>query len=229
MTVVQAATKRDRFRINDETLDVARSLLEAAAQSRDLREAATARFTCAFVLMMRGLDEEADPLFLAAIEGAKRVDDTMLRIRSQSYHLITQRRLGHLAEAEEAAQRLLAEAEERSMLDYIGVARANLAWCAHQRGANADVEPHALAALAAWEKLQPYVYPLQWLARLPLAAHFYRERRIEAALEQVAPLLVDPQHHLPEELHRAVERALDASNEQGFSEVTEAASRLRFL
>jgi serine/threonine protein kinase len=229
VTLVQAASKRDRFKINDETLDVAHSLLEAAGQCDDPKELATARFTSAFVLMMRGLDEDAEPLFVAAIHDAKRMDDAMLRIRSQSYYSIVQRRLGRLTEAQETAERLLADAEEREMLDYVGVAHANLAWCARQRDDHADVERHATAALAAWEKLLPYIYPLQWLARLPLAVHFHSNNRMDRALEQVARILVDPQHSLPDELQLAIERSLSARDAQSFRDVTEAAERYRFL
>src|SRR5262252_2437975 len=108
------------MRINDETLEYSRAQLEAAAQCNDLRELATARFTRAFVLSMRGLHEESEPLFLAALDDARRLDDAILRARVEAYYAIVHRRLGRLTEARTAAERLLTFAEERKMHDYVG-------------------------------------------------------------------------------------------------------------
>jgi eukaryotic-like serine/threonine-protein kinase len=229
VTVVQAALKRDRFHIRDETLDMARSVLREAAETRDPLELANARFTCSFVLLMRGLDVEAEPLFLDAIDSAKRVDDATLRIRSQAYHLVNQRRLGRLDATEEQAERLLLEAKERSMLDYVGVANANLAWVALRREALEQVEQCALMAIATWERLKPYVYPFQWLARFPLAVYFQQRGRMDEALGQLGSLLVAPQQQLPDELHLAIEQALNLRDAESFRGVTLAATRHRFL
>ncbi|MEI9939286.1 MAG: AAA family ATPase [Pseudomonadota bacterium] len=229
VTVVQVALKRDRFHIHDETLEVARSVLREAAETQDPRELANARFTCAFVLLMRGLDEEAEPLFLDAIHSATQVDDATLRMRSQAYHLVSERRLGRVDETERDAQQLLLETERRNVLDYVGVAHANLAWVALQRQMHELVEQRALAAIAAWNQLKPYVYPFQWLARFPLFTSFYDRGRVEDALEQLSLSLVDPQKQLPEELRHATERALALRDVESFRDVTHAAINHRFL
>ena len=228
--LVQAAVRRDRLRINDETLEHSRALLEAGEQCNDIRELATARFTRAFVLSMRGLDEEAEALFIAAIEAARRMDDALLRTRFLAYYAIGQRRLGRLAEARTAAEGLLEYAEERAMLDYVGVAHANLAWCAWRADLWADTHRHAEEALAAWDKLRPsYVYSLQWLARMPLAACLDREKRLAEAHEHWRLLLDDPQHLLPEPLEHAIRQALQRQDGASSRAVLEEASRFRFL
>ncbi|HEX7672074.1 MAG TPA: hypothetical protein VF395_20910, partial [Polyangiaceae bacterium] len=228
--MVQAAVKRDRFRIGDETLEYSRAQLEAASQCSDIRELATARFTLAFVLVMRGFDEEAEPLFVAAINDARRMDDALLRTRFESYHAILLRRLGRLVEARKAAESLLAYAEERTMLDYVGVAHANLSWCAWRTDRHTDALSHANEALAAWDKLRPgYVYPLQWLARMPLAACLQAASRTDEAVEHWGLMLQDPQQRLPDELETAIERTLALRDGPSLAGVLEAASRHRFL
>jgi tetratricopeptide (TPR) repeat protein len=228
--LVQAAAKRDRFRINDETLEHSRALLEAGHQCNDIRELATARFTRAFVLSMRGEDEAAEPLFVAAIEAAQRMDDALLRTRFLSYYAIAHRRLGRLTEARATAESLLAYAKERAMFDYVGVAHANLSWCAWRANRCVDTHRHGSEALEAWEKLKPaYVYPLQWLARMPLAACLHRERRLQEALEHWRLMLEDPQHLLPDSLQRTIELALLRQDPPTVGAILEEASRFRFL
>jgi hypothetical protein len=53
-----------------------------------------------------------------------------------------------------------------------------------------------------------YVYPLQWLARMPLAAHFVASSRTDEALTQWQLLLDSRQHLLPDPLRAAIECAL---------------------
>ncbi len=228
--LVQAAAKRDRLRINDETLEHSRALLEAGLQANDIRELATARFTRAFVLSMRGEDEAAEPLFVAAIEAARRMDDALLRTRFLSYYAISHRRLGRLAEARAAAESLLEYAEERAMFDYVGVAHANLAWCAWRTNHDENTKRHGNEALGAWEKLKPaYVYPLQWLARMPIVACLHRSNRAPETLEHWRSMLEDPQHLLPEPLQQAIEQALAREDAASVGAALEEAKRFRFL
>ena len=227
--LVQAASKRDRMRINDETLEHSRAQLEAATQCKDLRELANARFTRAFVLSMRGLQEESEPLFLAALDDAHRLDDALLQARVETYYAIVHRRLGRQAEARSAAERLLAFTEERKMHDYVGVAHANLAWCEWRAGGD-DVERHAREALASWDKLRPaYVYPLEWLARMPLAAYLHAKGRTDESLENCRLMLHDPQQLLPDELAAAIERTLTRPDDQGLAAIIEMAWSFQFL
>jgi eukaryotic-like serine/threonine-protein kinase len=228
--LVQAASKRDRMRINDETLEHSRAQLEAATQCNDLRELANARFTRAFVLSMRGLQEDSEPLFLAALDDARRLDDALLQARVEAYYAIVHRRLGRQEEARAAAERLLAFTEERKMYDYVGVAHANLAWCGWRTESGADVEHHAREALRAWDKLRPaYIYPLQWLARMPLAAWLHAKNRIDESLENCRLMLADPQHLLPEELATAIERAVTPRGGRNLAAVMEIARSHQFL
>jgi serine/threonine protein kinase/tetratricopeptide (TPR) repeat protein len=213
--LVQNESKRDRFRIAPETLDHARRALEAAERCDDLRELSTARFTLGFVLMMRGSDAEAEPLLRGALAGSEKLGDAPLEARFLSYYTVVQRRLGRQTETRTCAERSLALAERGRMLDYVGVAHANLAWCTWWEGRRTDAEAHAREALAVWEKLRPaYIYPLEWLARIPLAACLYDRQRGDEALEQLGLVLENPQYLLPDPLAGAI-RARRADPEDG--------------
>lgn len=227
---VLGAAKRDRLRISDETLEHTRILLEAGEACGEARGVANARFMRGFVFLMRGDVEEAEPFFVNAIEVAERLGDALLRTRFISYYAIVLRRLARLTEAHATAEGLLTFAQERSMFDYVGVARATLAWCAWREGVYEDVERHADEALAAWDRLRPaYIYPLQWLALMPLAARWQRAGRTAEALEHWRRVLEDPQQRLAPSLEAAIEAALSRGDAASAAAVVDEAIRQRYL
>jgi hypothetical protein len=74
-----------------------------------------------------------------------------------------------------------------------------------------------------------YVYPLQWLARAPLAACLHRESRLEEALEHWRLMLEDPQQVLPDTLQHAIALALSGRDPASLETVEKEASRFRFV
>jgi eukaryotic-like serine/threonine-protein kinase len=199
--------RRDRYRIVPETLQYVRASLSAAEQQADPRELALAHFTLAFPLMFAGHDAEAEPYYQKAVAGAERVGDKALETRSLAYYSILHRRLGRVPETRATSLTVLEIAQKQDFNDYLGVANANLCWVALREGSS--VEPLATDALAAWSRLPPgYPYPLQWLARIPLAAYLTSNGRLEDALGQWEPLLDPAQSLLPDRLNEAIRGAL---------------------
>jgi hypothetical protein len=204
--------RRDRYRISDETLEYVSASLHAAEQQTDPNELALAHFSLAFPLMFAGRDAEAEPHYAKAIALAERVGDAMLQARFLSYAAICQRRLGRAEETRAIAEQTLDIAEKQGLYDYAGVAHANLCWVALR--SDSDVEGPASRALNAWQRLPPgYPYPLQWLARIPLAVQLSRTGRNLEALEQWRVLLEPTQHALPDALNDAIRAALKCSEE----------------
>jgi serine/threonine protein kinase/tetratricopeptide (TPR) repeat protein len=223
------AVRRDRYRIAEDTMDYARASFEAAEETGDIRELAVARFFLAFPLMLQGLEKEAEPLFVDAIAGAERAGDATLHTRALSYYAVLHRRLGRVAEAHAAADRARAMAEKGTMLDYVGASQANLCWVAWCQARGPAVESHASEALSAWGKLLPsYVYPFQWLARMPLAAHLAMSGRMDEALKQWGSLLDPPQLLLPDLLGEAIGqmRAARDAGSRASAEVTLGVQRI---
>jgi eukaryotic-like serine/threonine-protein kinase len=205
--------RRDGYVLNDATLEDARAYLSAAEQVNDVRELAIARFFLAFCHVLRagGTEIEAEPLFLAALKGAERAGDRGLTTRFLAYYSVALRRLNRPAETREVALKTRALAEEGSAIDYVGVSFANLCWVAWTEGSWAEAESYGQKALAAWAELLPgYTYPLQWIARMPLAATLLELDRTDDALEHWQFLLRDGQLDLPRALRAAIERVAQA-------------------
>jgi serine/threonine protein kinase len=232
--LVHMNLRRDRYRISLDTLDYVRASLRAAEQQDDARERALAHFTLAFPLMFAGHDSEAEPHYLQAIAGAERVGDMALQARFLSYYAILLRRLDRVDETRAIAERVREIAEKQGFVDYLGVAHAHLAWVALRQ--QREVEPEASLALAAWARLPPsYKYPLQWLARAPLAAHLTACGHADDALAQWQLLIDEVQSRLPDELEAAIRAALAlraagaTPHEASIAHLAELAQELRFL
>jgi hypothetical protein len=232
--LVHMNLRRDRYRISPDTLEYVAASLRAAEQQDDVRERALAHFTMAFPLTFAGRDAEAEPHFRLAIAGAERVGDTALQARFASYYAILLRREGRPDETRAAAERVREIAEKHGFDDYLGVAHAHLSWVALREGRNVEVE--ATAALAAWARLPPsYKYPLQWLARAPLAAHLSAVGRTDEALAEWELLLDPALSRLPDELESAIRAALAqrattaTPRAQTVAHLAELAQSLRFL
>jgi hypothetical protein len=206
--------RRDRYQVGGDSLELARNALAAAEEASDPDDLALARFHLAFALTFGGGEAEAEPIYRQALKRVERVGDASLQARFLSYYAILHRRLGHVAETRELAQRALAIADQHGFSDYSGVAHANLAWVAARQGG--DIERPIADALAAWGRLPAtYPYPLQWLARAPLAARLTELGNAQLALEQWELLLDARQARLPAALQASIEAALAKRSRDG--------------
>jgi hypothetical protein len=223
---VHAGFRHGRYVIAEETITDARASLAAAEQARDLRGLAFARFCLAFTLLLAGLDQEAEPLLASGLNDSTVLGDQQLIARYLAYTSLLHRRCDQVKEARAAATRAAEIAQTAKLFDYVGVAHANLCWVAWCEG-GPDLEQHAETALEAWARLEPgYVYPLQWLARVPLACHLLRLDRLDRARVHLRALTDKKQHRLPDGITAAIEDALD---EGASVDVSEAATRFAFL
>jgi eukaryotic-like serine/threonine-protein kinase len=214
LAVVHMHLRRDRYQVGSDSVELARKALAAAEEASDPDDLALVRFHLAFALTFGGREAEAEPIYRQALERVERVGDASLQARFLSYHTIVHRRLGHVAETLKLARRALAIAEQHGFSDYSGVAHANLAWVAARQGG--DIERPVADALAAWGRLPAtYPYPLQWLARAPLAARLTELGRAQQALEQWELLLDARQARLPEALQASIETALAKRSRDG--------------
>ena len=220
--------RRDRYQADEVTLEFARVAIAAASESGDPAEIAIARFGLAFMLVFARREPEAEPLYAAALAGAERVGDAALEARILSYYTVMHRRLGRITETRDMTKRALAIAERHAFNDYVGVAFANLCWVALVE--NGDVDAAAARALSAWRALPAnYPYPLQWLARAPLAAHLGQTGRTQEALDQWEQMLATTQAHLPDELRLAIETALANRSQPNLVAIVEVARRFGYL
>jgi hypothetical protein len=234
LAAAHAEIRRRRYRVGEDSLQYTRGLLAAAHASGELQLLAVAQFSHAFLLLMGGDEAAAEPLFVEALQGAERLGDHGLQARFLSYHALLHRRLGRLDRARATAERAVFHASSARMLDYLGMAEATFAWVALREGRGSDVEGHAARALSAWNELRAtYVFPFEWLARMPLAARSLELGARGAAVEQWRLLLDERQQQLPDALERTIRSALEAADKMSFQErareVVALATALKFL
>jgi eukaryotic-like serine/threonine-protein kinase len=236
--LVHVNLRRDRYDVADETVEYARASLAAAEQANETRGLALARFFLAFVLTFRSCEGEAEPLFLAALQGSERVGDAALQARFLTYYAVLHRRLGRVPKVRSTAERASGIAMSSAMFDYLGASSAHLCWAALHDGHLDDAQRHAHDAFAAWSKLPAeYPYPFQWFVRIPLAALLWESGRFEEALDHWAFLLDDSQHRLPAPLQEAIEGALadraaqaaPSRRNAGMLRVLQLSRQLRYL
>jgi tetratricopeptide (TPR) repeat protein len=207
IAIAQSLVRRARYRVSDSALTFTQLALEIGENASDPHERAAARFAHAFPLLLRGNYRAAEPLFVGAIEGAERVGDAALLTRSLAYFGVLLRQTRRLADARQVSERALNLAEKTRMNDYLGVASANLAWATLCEGDEAHIEPHVTRALDAWAALPvSYVYPLQWLARLPYAAYLDGVGQFGAAVAQLTFLVNEHQYLLADDVRAEIQR-----------------------
>jgi hypothetical protein len=98
-----------------------------------------------------------------------------------------------------------------SMGDYIGAARANLAWVAFRSNDHERAALETTAAIRQWEGLAPkYPYPFQWLARLHAAESALARAEPAEAFAHARSMLTPLQHRLPDAVASAFSEALEA-------------------
>lgn len=211
----QAAVHNDlrrlRYRLGDATVEAARASRDAACEAHDLAAVAYARFILAFAELFAGRCDEAEREMRGALADAQRAGDVVLTLRCRTYLTVALRGLARVDEAAVEARACLDAARRLRMTDYEGVARANLAWVAWRGGDPDEALREGHAALAIWAELASrFVYPLEWLARLPCLACDLDAGRLDACFAHAEGLLGSVQHDLPGEALTQCKSALDA-------------------
>ena len=246
--LVQLGMRRERYLLSADTVRDARACLSAREALGEAGAIATARFGLACALLWYGAASEprraepplestlgeAEEHMLATLQAAEQRGDAPLQSRCLTYLTMIARRRGRASETRALAERSLAVATATQMDDYIGAARANLAWVALRARALPAAEHGGAAALQLWSGRE-YVFPFQWSALLPLAAAALATGRPAEAVEHARALLDPKQQRLPEEIAGALaggiaawERAEAERAREHLTQALEAAERLGY-
>ena len=208
-TLLQMRLNADRYLSSVEAVGFARAGLAACREIGTEREVGVARFTLSTVLLWHGALDEAEREMLPTLAGIERLGDAVLLSRCLSYLTMLYRQRRAVAETRAAAERTLSAAETAGMKEYLGVARANLGWCAWQLGRQDEGAREGEAALALWRELR-LAFPFEWMARLPLAEVALAEGGVEIAREHARAVLDPQQQRLPDALAEALSAAVAA-------------------
>ena len=117
---------------------------------------------------------------------------------------------GQVEKVQQSAVQSEETAKKAGMPEYVGTARANLAWAAWRQGDLAGAQALGLAAMDQWGKVPAghASCAFEWTALLPLMAIAAANRQPDQAIEY-ARALVDPARmRLPDALERALQGAI---------------------
>jgi tetratricopeptide (TPR) repeat protein len=201
--------RRDRYVITNDLIVNLQETLTLSLETGDRFTIALSQFDLGFAcLWVRDFEGAAEHLS-KSLESLERSGDLIQQARCLTYLTSLYRMNGEPERALEFAFRSLEKATAAEMDEYIGSARANLAWLAWQQGDFEEAEGKARRALQLWEQT-PLVYSFYWLALCSLIAVTIERNRIAEAIEFVRILLQDPQMRLHDELEVVLQDAIVA-------------------
>jgi hypothetical protein len=136
------------------------------------------------------------------------VGDLVLQSRCLTYGAVALRHLGDVARCRTEAEKTCELGTRLGMLEYIAMARANLAWVTWQQENYAEAEKLATEALESWHGMDD-PYGFDWMALWPLIAIALRRQDGGAAIGIARRLLVENQHPSSEKLLNVIRKACD--------------------
>lgn len=224
MCVALRDFRHERYRVSDATLEHARQMLAAAREADSLAEIAFARFVRGFGLLFAGHLNEAEAELMESRELCRRIGDVSSETRAAAYLVLVHRRSGRVEAARCEGELLLAQARERKMDDYRGVAEAALGWAALRQGDVTAAAEWSQSAIETWKGLS-FPYPFQWCAALTLLKLQLHQAPLRQLIALVQLLQNPAQLRLPDEIEAAFSAAIAAREDGDQQGVGEALDR----
>jgi hypothetical protein len=212
--------RRDRFTVSEEVLVYIREWHAANLQLNDPVRKGSAHFSMGFALLWHGDLAEAEEEILAALEMTAQTGDVNLRARCFTYLTILYRKQGLLEKVRKFAAKSEATAEEATMPEYRGTARANLAWLAWREGDYKAARLYGREALESWNTLPKghASCAFQWTALFPLVAMAIAEGEFDQAAAYTRVILDPTQQKLPRGLTAVLQDAVTAHHQKQIDE-----------
>jgi hypothetical protein len=138
---------------------------------------------------------------------ARRFGDLGLLVRATVYLATLCRLADRPEETLQFAHEALALASTAQLAEYVGAARAHLAWLALRAHDSAVATEHARNAIEAW-RTPPTVYPFVWQACWPLLELAVAREDLGEAVAHACAMLDNKQQRLPEPLTTALRKAI---------------------
>ena len=198
-----------RYRPSEECLSLAQRAVDASEDSPDLSETPHIRFVLGLVHLFHGNFAEAIDHCGLALQLSRRCGDLVVEARALTYLTVAYRRAIHLEKTEEYAGDALQIATRIGMVEYIAMAKANLAWVAWKQGRLDDCEKLGHEALELWHGMDD-PYSFDWMALYPLIATAITRKQTERAIRLAEGLFGENQHPIDESVMSAAKSAIDS-------------------
>jgi DNA-binding SARP family transcriptional activator/predicted ATPase len=204
--------RRDRYVVSEETLELCQIALAMSQEGENLGDIAWARFVLGFGQLWYGDLDAAEQQMQAALALAEQTGDIVHQSRCLTYLTVLYRKRGPLDKVRHYVSRSFAAAAAGQMIEYTGMARANLAWLAWHEGDLAEAETEGQAALELWQQLPAghSSCAFQWTALWPLVGVAFARNRMSEASKFARALLEPTQQRLPDDLTVIVQKAVRA-------------------
>ncbi|NIO70856.1 MAG: AAA family ATPase [Anaerolineae bacterium] len=206
-----AGLRRDCCAVTEGTLGHPRTCLAANRESCILSQMVVAEFLLGFAHLWCGERDQAEEHLRASLELAERIGGMPWRCHCLTHLMDIGREHEQVEGIRYYVSRSLEAALALQMPEYIGAARANLAWLAWCERDLSQVQENGQSALALWQQT---AYPFQWLALWPLIGVALVQDQISEAVDYARALLGPIQQRLPDPLRAALEDTIRAE-EQG--------------
>ena len=197
-----------RYRPTEECLELAKLAVFESRDSTNLSELGHIRFVLGFAHLWRGDFVDAVEHLEQSLQFGERCGNLIVQARSLAYLTVAYRATDHLEKTLTRAMRGLEVATKLEMIEYVAMAKANLAWAAWRGGDNSRTELLGREALALWHEMDD-PYSFDWMALWPLIATAVTRDDIDAAVALAQGLFLENQHPLHDEVMSVTRQAVD--------------------
>jgi eukaryotic-like serine/threonine-protein kinase len=206
--------RRDRYVVDDEeAIGYARKAFAAAETSEDMVLLGHACFMLGFILLWHGDSVDAEENMRRALSIWERTGDVAGKAACQVYLTLIARRAGDVELVRQQATRALESATLANAVQYVGAAKANLAWVALREGQRGEAEQLGRQALDCWAPLAN-AYGLRWQAIWPLLWLALERDDLAEAKALADQLLAHSQQLPPTDLRPLLERIVHDSTDE---------------
>jgi class 3 adenylate cyclase len=208
--LVMANIRLERYRISEEILTNMQSYLEVQQKVNNPSDLAFAYFLQGFIFLWHGGLDYAEQQMQIALTLAKQIGDVIVESRCLTYLTICYRMRDQVEEVQRIAVQSEETAKRANMPEYIGTARANLAWADWRRGDYADAHAKCLAAMDQWGSVPAghASCAFEWTALFPLMAIAVSSRLPDQAIGYARALLDPTKQRLPDQLEDNLKKAI---------------------
>jgi class 3 adenylate cyclase/tetratricopeptide (TPR) repeat protein len=209
LQLCQMNLSRDLTVVSEETLTRCRTAILLCQETGDQSNLAWARFMLGFCHLWREELGEAGEQLKAALTLAERNGDIVHQSRCLTYLTVLYRKWGNIEKARQYSLRSLEASRGAQLNEYIGMAKANLAWVTWRDGDLPEAKANGEAALRLWQELPVgQFWPFKWTALLPMIGVALAQELDTEAVEYARAMLEPSQQRLPEALNLALEKAI---------------------